>query len=240
MIEDDREQRLRGEEILAALGYEPVGFARAEDAIASRLMASRRFDAIVIGGLPPLNSALACAASLCKAALDRPILVATASIDEIDANTLRLRASSKSSPDPWLRPRSPPRSRAAWRRAHGRLARERIGDAAFRVQPVAAVARRWSCPIFFVLERAVRCVTFVARFRSCDMTTSCFCSTQPRRLGREERLWTSQPRPHAQPRRGAVRLESFRAERFAEFVRFLPPACFVPIPAVRAPWDSKG
>ena len=88
VIEDDREQRLRDEEILAALGYEPVGFARAEDAIASRLMASRRFDAIVIGGLPPLKSALACAASLCKVASDRPILMATASIDEIDANTL--------------------------------------------------------------------------------------------------------------------------------------------------------
>src|ERR1700730_12056173 len=28
---------------------------------------------------------------------------------------------------------------------------------------------------------------------------------------------------------GAVRLESLRVERFAEFVRFLPPACFVPI-----------
>ena len=41
VIEDDREQR-RDEEILAALGYEPVGFARPEDAIASRLMASRR------------------------------------------------------------------------------------------------------------------------------------------------------------------------------------------------------
>ena len=88
VIEDDREQRLRDEEILAALGYEPVGFARAEDAIASRLMASRRFDAIVIGGLPPLKSALACAASLCKAASDRPILMATATIDEIDANAL--------------------------------------------------------------------------------------------------------------------------------------------------------
>ena len=88
MIEDDREQRLRDEEILAALGYEPVGFARAEDAIASRLMASGRFDAIVIGGLPLLNSALACAASLRKAASDRPILMATASIDEIDANAL--------------------------------------------------------------------------------------------------------------------------------------------------------
>ena len=88
VIEDDREQRLRDEEILAALGYEPAGFGRAEDAIASRLMASRRFDAIVISGLPPLKSALACAASLCKAASDRPILMATASIDEIDANAL--------------------------------------------------------------------------------------------------------------------------------------------------------
>ncbi|HEY3721039.1 MAG TPA: ATP-binding protein, partial [Roseiarcus sp.] len=88
MIEDDREQRLRDEEILAALGYEPVGFAREEDAIASHLMASKRFDAIVIGGLPPLKSALACAASLCKAASDRPILMATASVDEIDANAL--------------------------------------------------------------------------------------------------------------------------------------------------------
>src|SRR5271154_4670916 len=30
---------------------------------------------------------------------------------------------------------------------------------------------------------------------------------------------------------GAVRLESLRVERFAELVRFLPPACFVPIPS---------
>jgi hypothetical protein len=29
---------------------------------------------------------------------------------------------------------------------------------------------------------------------------------------------------------GAVRLESLRIERFAELVRFLPLACFIPIP----------
>jgi signal transduction histidine kinase/CheY-like chemotaxis protein len=88
LIESSREQLLRGEEILAALGYEPVGFSRAEDALAYCLTASERFDAIVLGGALPVSSALAFAASLRQAVPGRPILMATACSDEIDADAL--------------------------------------------------------------------------------------------------------------------------------------------------------
>ena len=88
LIEGDREQLLRGEEILAALGYEPVGLSRAEDALARCLTASERFDAIVLGGVLPASSALAFAASLREAAPERPILMATGCSDEFDADEL--------------------------------------------------------------------------------------------------------------------------------------------------------
>ncbi len=48
LVEPDEEQRMRQEEVLAALGYEPVAFADCERAVAAARAAPSRFDAAVI------------------------------------------------------------------------------------------------------------------------------------------------------------------------------------------------
>ena len=49
LLRSSRKQALHDEEILAALGYEPVGFWRAADAVAACRENPDRFDAILIG-----------------------------------------------------------------------------------------------------------------------------------------------------------------------------------------------
>jgi signal transduction histidine kinase/FixJ family two-component response regulator len=88
IVDDDREQLLRSEDILAALGYEPVGFRRFEDAFASCWETPERFDAFVIGSFSPVTSALALTTSLRKAIRGRPILISTACADGVDAKAL--------------------------------------------------------------------------------------------------------------------------------------------------------
>jgi signal transduction histidine kinase len=88
LVEEDGERLLRDEEILAALGYEPVGFTRAADARATCREASARFDVVVVGHLASAMAALELAASLHEIAPKLPILLATASADEIRANSL--------------------------------------------------------------------------------------------------------------------------------------------------------
>jgi DNA-binding NtrC family response regulator len=48
VVETDRERLLRSEEMLAALGYEPVGFEHSEDAAAALRSNPSRFDVIVL------------------------------------------------------------------------------------------------------------------------------------------------------------------------------------------------
>jgi signal transduction histidine kinase len=48
VVESERERLLRDEEMLAALGYEPVGFERSADAIAACRVSPGRFDAAVV------------------------------------------------------------------------------------------------------------------------------------------------------------------------------------------------
>jgi CheY-like chemotaxis protein len=88
VIDDANERLLADEEMIAALGYEPVGFARADDALAACRMPEKRFDALIIGHLEPANSALDLATVLHETVLDLPILLATASADEIGADAL--------------------------------------------------------------------------------------------------------------------------------------------------------
>ncbi|WP_040580199.1 two-component system VirA-like sensor kinase [Methyloferula stellata] len=88
MVEANVEQLLRNEEVLAALGYEPIGFSSAEDALASCRMAPGRFDAFVISHLAPAKAALELADALHKLAPDQPIVLATAAAEEIDARTM--------------------------------------------------------------------------------------------------------------------------------------------------------
>jgi signal transduction histidine kinase len=88
VVDSAGERLLADEEMLAALGYEPVGFTRASDALAACRARPKRFDALVVGHLAPANSALDLAAALHESSPDVPLLLATASADEIEAGAL--------------------------------------------------------------------------------------------------------------------------------------------------------
>jgi CheY-like chemotaxis protein len=88
LIGDDRARLLKDEEILAALGYEPVGFSRPPEALAASRKTPERFDAIVLSHAGPARSALDLATALRVAAPHLPIVIATGSAEEIDAETL--------------------------------------------------------------------------------------------------------------------------------------------------------
>jgi signal transduction histidine kinase/CheY-like chemotaxis protein len=88
LVEHDRERLLGAEEMLAALGYEPVGFARGDEALASCWSEPQRFNALVIGHLVPTRAALELAAALHEVMPNVPILLATGSADEIGATAL--------------------------------------------------------------------------------------------------------------------------------------------------------
>lgn len=82
VVESERARLLRGEEMLAALGYEPVGFDRPADAIAAYRAAPERFDAVVISHAVPAPDGLRLARALHDVASRPPILLAaTAAID---------------------------------------------------------------------------------------------------------------------------------------------------------------
>jgi signal transduction histidine kinase len=88
VFEADRARLLRHEEILAALGYEPVGFITpAEAAIACRAE-SARFDAALICHHPGTTLALDFATALRGIAADLPIILVTSSASELDAPLL--------------------------------------------------------------------------------------------------------------------------------------------------------
>ena len=89
MIVDDASERLLAdEEMLAALGYEPVGFKRADDALAACRANPKRFDALLVGRLASARSALDLATALHEIVPGMPILLATASADQIGADPL--------------------------------------------------------------------------------------------------------------------------------------------------------
>jgi PleD family two-component response regulator len=79
---------LRDEEMLAALGYEPVGFSSAEAALAACRAAPGRFDTLVVGYLGSTAASLELAAALHAAAPRVPIVLASKSTEEIGADTL--------------------------------------------------------------------------------------------------------------------------------------------------------
>lgn len=88
MVDAVGERLLADEEMLAAIGYEPVGFTRAADALAACRARPQRFDAAVIGHPGPANSIPDLAAALHEIVQDLPILVATASADDIRTDAL--------------------------------------------------------------------------------------------------------------------------------------------------------
>jgi signal transduction histidine kinase/CheY-like chemotaxis protein len=79
---------LRDEEMLAALGYEPVGFSSAEAALAACRAAPERFDTFVMGYLGSVAASLELAAALHAAAPRVPIVLASKSTEEVGADTL--------------------------------------------------------------------------------------------------------------------------------------------------------
>jgi signal transduction histidine kinase len=77
VIEDEQERLLRREEMLAALGYEPVGFSVPDHAIAACHATPDRFDAVLLSSKSPTQFDLHLAQTLREALAGRPVLLAT-------------------------------------------------------------------------------------------------------------------------------------------------------------------
>jgi DNA-binding NtrC family response regulator len=88
VVESEPERLLRNEEMLAALGYEPVGFRYAADALAARGAAPDRFDIILISHGPQTQGGLDLARTLHEMAPRRPVLLAAASATELSVDVL--------------------------------------------------------------------------------------------------------------------------------------------------------
>jgi signal transduction histidine kinase/DNA-binding NarL/FixJ family response regulator len=88
IVEDDPGRLLGDEEALAALGYEPVGCTNAMVAQEMCYEPPERFDAVIVGHLSPLMAALELAGTLHEIAPRRPILLAAATADDLDARAL--------------------------------------------------------------------------------------------------------------------------------------------------------
>jgi CheY-like chemotaxis protein len=87
VVDGDHARLLHDEEIVAALGYEPVGFVEPEQAVRTCREAPGRFDAVLIGHVVPTAQALALTAELRHVAPKLPILLA-ASAGELGADVL--------------------------------------------------------------------------------------------------------------------------------------------------------
>jgi CheY-like chemotaxis protein len=88
VLETDPDRLLRDEELIAALGYEAVGFTRIADARATYLASPERFDVAVVGHAWPPESVLELTTALRNASPDLLILLATSSSDAFGAMTL--------------------------------------------------------------------------------------------------------------------------------------------------------
>lgn len=88
VLDTDRERLLRHEEILAALGYEPVGFTILAEAVEAHRRARARFDSVLVCHLHGTTSALDLAVAVHQMAPNLPIILATASARNVDAPSL--------------------------------------------------------------------------------------------------------------------------------------------------------
>jgi len=88
VVESEEERLLRDEEMLAALGYEPVGFEDPTDAVAAWRAAPDRFDAVVISHAAGTPDGLQLARRLHDMGLRQPILLATGSTIDVTADAL--------------------------------------------------------------------------------------------------------------------------------------------------------
>ncbi len=88
VLDDSGDRLLAEEEMLAALGFEPVGFTRIGDAVVACRATPKRFDAAVVSCLLPAVAGLDLAAALHEILPDMPILLATASADQCGAEAM--------------------------------------------------------------------------------------------------------------------------------------------------------
>jgi CheY-like chemotaxis protein/two-component sensor histidine kinase len=88
IVEGERERLLRDEEKLAALGYEPVGFENAGDALVACRLEPDRFDVILISSGSQAQGGLDLARALGEIAPLMPVLLAVASSIDIDVTAL--------------------------------------------------------------------------------------------------------------------------------------------------------
>jgi DNA-binding NtrC family response regulator len=87
VVESEREWLLRNEEMLAALGYEPVGFERPANAIAAWRAAPERFDAVVVSHASAADG-LRVVRALHEIASRQPKLLAPAAATDISVDEL--------------------------------------------------------------------------------------------------------------------------------------------------------
>ena len=92
VVEGERERLLRHEEMLAALGYEPVGFERPADAIDALRSEPDRFDAILVSHAPAGTGSLDLARTLHEITPRQPVLFATTSASEVSVDAFRQEA----------------------------------------------------------------------------------------------------------------------------------------------------
>ena len=88
VVESERERLLFNEEMLAALGYEPVGFERPADAIAACRSAPDRFDIILVSHASQALVGLDLTYALHEVAPRQPILLATSSTIDVSVDAL--------------------------------------------------------------------------------------------------------------------------------------------------------
>ena len=88
VVESDHERLMRDEEMLAALGYEPVGFQRSADALAAYHATPGRFDIILVSHAPQTQSGLDLARALSEFAPRQPVILATAPTIDIGVDVL--------------------------------------------------------------------------------------------------------------------------------------------------------
>jgi signal transduction histidine kinase len=88
VVESERERLLYNEEMLAALGYEPVGFERAADAIAACRSTPDRFDIILVSHASQTSVGLDLTRALHEVAPRQPILLATSSTIDVGLDAL--------------------------------------------------------------------------------------------------------------------------------------------------------
>ena len=88
IIESERERLLWDEEKLAALGYEPVGFEQAGDALVACRSEPDRFDVILVSSGWQAQGGLDVARALGEMEVLKPVLLAVASSIDINVNAL--------------------------------------------------------------------------------------------------------------------------------------------------------